>query len=97
MNPTKPINRIKYQYILNLLNEYRRIDEEHGILATEQIQKICSDIFPEYDVSYGYLFGSCAKGKAREDSDVEKHIRKFRGLLSRACEIKSYTMMAMWT
>ena len=41
---------MKYQYILNLLNEYRRIDEEHGILTTEQIQKICSDIFPEYDV-----------------------------------------------
>lgn len=29
------------------------------------------DIFPKYDVQFCYLFGSYAKGKANENSDVD--------------------------
>lgn len=64
-------NSIKYNYMLQKLEQYGFIDEEHGILNTNIIKKICDDIFSEYDVSYCYLFGSYAKGKANENSDVD--------------------------
>lgn len=62
---------IKYNYMLQKLEQYGFIDEEHGILNANIIKKICDDIFSEYDVSYCYLFGSYAKGKANEKSDVD--------------------------
>ena len=65
------IDPIKYQYIQTKLNEYGFIDEEHGILTVEQIKDICQKTFPSYPVDYCYLFGSYAKGKATEKSDVD--------------------------
>lgn len=65
------ISPLKYQYLLQRLSEYGRIDESHGILTTDQIKKICGNIFKEYSVEYCYLFGSYAKGKATEKSDVD--------------------------
>ena len=65
------IDPIRYRYIMDRLNEYGRIDEEHGILTTEQIKAVCSEIFGKYDVEYAYLFGSYAKAKATESSDVD--------------------------
>ena len=47
------------------------IDEEHGLLTIEKIQKICAPLFEKYGVKYAYLFGSYAKGKATERSDVD--------------------------
>ena len=47
------------------------VDEEHGILTTEQIRKSCKDVLDAYQVEYCYLFGSYAKGKATEQSDVD--------------------------
>ena len=47
----------------------------------------CSKIFDKYRVNFCYLFGSYAKGKAREDSDVDLLISadikglKFYGLV----------------
>ena len=35
------------------------------------IQKICKEVFDDYKVEYCYLFGSYAKGKANERSDVD--------------------------
>ena len=35
------------------------------------IRKICGEIFKDYSVEYCYLFGSYAKGKATEKSDVD--------------------------
>ena len=32
---------------------------------------ICTDVFADYDIEYCYLFGSYAKGKATETSDVD--------------------------
>ena len=65
------IDPIKYQYILTKLNEYGYVDEEHGILTLEQIKDICGEAFQAYPVDYCYLFGSYAKGKATEKSDVD--------------------------
>lgn len=47
------------------------LDEEHGILSMEDIIKKCADVFQDYNVNYCYLFGSYAKGKAGESSDVD--------------------------
>ena len=47
------------------------IDEEHGVLTMEQIKRISQEVFKEYNVEFCYLFGSYAKGKANEKSDVD--------------------------
>ena len=47
------------------------MDETHGILTVEQIKKNCSSVFENYSIDYCYLFGSYAKGKATEVSDVD--------------------------
>ena len=65
------VNRIKYQYITDRLNEYGIIDEEHGKLTIEQIREICSPLFEQYAVDYCYLFGSYSKGTETEKSDVD--------------------------
>lgn len=70
-NDASKIGSIKYNYILQKLEEYGRIDESHGILRREDIVAACTDIFGEYDVHYCYLFGSYAKGTATEVSDVD--------------------------
>lgn len=62
---------LKHNFLCQTLSEYGRIDEEHGLLTVEQIKKICFPIFEEYGVEYCYLFGSYAKGKQTEKSDVD--------------------------
>ena len=47
------------------------IDEDHGLLTVEKIREICTPLFERYNVRYAYLFGSYAKGKATEKSDVD--------------------------
>ncbi len=63
-------NNIKYQYMVNKLEQYGYIDETHGILEIERIKSICEPILKKYKVRYCYLFGSYAKGKAKETSDI---------------------------
>lgn len=65
------INPIKYQYILQRLGAFGIVDEEHGTLTIEQIKAICGEVFPSYSVEFCYLFGSYAKGKETETSDVD--------------------------
>lgn len=65
------LNNLKYKFMCQTLEAYGFIDENHGILTLEQIKKLCKDIFEEYSVEYAYLFGSYAKGKAKETSDVD--------------------------
>lgn len=65
---------LKYKYIVSTLNDYGYIDEEHGVLTFETIVKIVDETFAKYDVEYCYLFGSYAKGKATEKSDVDLFI-----------------------
>ena len=61
----------KYVYMIQKLDQYGFIDESHGILSIQKIKDVCRDIFAAYDVDYCYLFGSYAKGKATELSDVD--------------------------
>lgn len=64
-------NSIKYKSIIDALQQVGTLDENHGILSLEQIKSICRDVFKEYPVEYCYLFGSYAKGKANESSDID--------------------------
>ena len=62
---------IKYEFMMDKLSEYGFVDEEHGVLTLEQIKKTCNSVFKNYEVDFCYLFGSYAKGKANEKSDVD--------------------------
>lgn len=62
---------LKYRYMLETLQKYGVIDEEHGLLTVEKIKSVCAPLFEQYGVKYAYLFGSYAKGKATERSDVD--------------------------
>ena len=70
-NDIKKQNSFKYLYMMQKLEQYGLIDESHGILTVEKIKEICTEIFSSYNVDYCYLFGSYAKGKATENSDVD--------------------------
>ncbi len=61
----------KYEYMMRKLERYGQPDGESGILSIQQIKDACAKILPSYDVGYCYLFGSYAKGKATEKSDVD--------------------------
>lgn len=80
---------IKYNYILEQLIKINYIDEEHGILDQKFIMDKCKEVFSEYNVEYCVLFGSYAKGKANESSDVDLLISsdlkglKFYGLVEK--------------
>ena len=65
------VGSIKYNFMLQKLEQYGFVDESHGILTIEQIKNICASVFEQYSVEYCYLFGSYAKGKASEVSDVD--------------------------
>ena len=62
---------LKYNYIYEKLSQINPIDEEHGIVDLEYISRNCSEIFDKYKINFCYLFGSYAKGKAKDDSDVD--------------------------
>lgn len=64
-------NSMKYAFMMQKLEEYGFVDETHGILSVEQIKDVCKNVFSDYDIEYCYLFGSYAKGKATEKSDVD--------------------------
>ena len=63
--------KIKLKVIRETIERFDYIDEEHGILTVDKIKEICNAIFKRYRVDYAYLFGSYAKGKATENSDVD--------------------------
>lgn len=64
-------NSMKYAFMMQKLSEYGFIDETHGVLSIQQITDICNEVFAEFDIEYCYLFGSYAKGKANEESDID--------------------------
>lgn len=86
-NEDKYIGNLKYQRMCELLADKCKIDEEHGLLTIDEIKNIVSSVFKNYSINYCYLFGSYAKGKATEKSDVDLLIDsditglKFYGLL----------------
>ncbi len=70
-NDSNKASTAKYNFLVHEIEKIKPLDEEHGILLQEDIIKICSNIFSDYNISYCYLFGSYAKGKATEKSDVD--------------------------
>ena len=62
---------LKGQYMIDMLKKGNLIDEEHGILAIDKIKGICEEVFKDYNIKYCYLFGSYAKGYAKDDSDID--------------------------
>ena len=70
-NDPQKVDTIKYRYMVQAFEEKTKIDETHGILAMEEIRTACSAVFAEYPAEFCYLFGSYAKGKATEESDVD--------------------------
>ena len=70
-NDADKVDTLKYNYIIDKLNAINPIDEEHGILNLEYIKEKCESVFSGYSVHYCVLFGSYAKGKAMETSDVD--------------------------
>lgn len=61
----------KYAYLCETLIKYNQIDEEHGIVSIERIREGVNKILSNYDVNFCYLFGSYAKGYAKDDSDID--------------------------
>ncbi|SMC63687.1 hypothetical protein SAMN06296952_2059 [Oscillospiraceae bacterium] len=70
-NDPSKVGSLKYNYILDKLNELYPVDEDHGILDHEYIVQRCTDVLSDYPVKYCILFGSYAKGEAKETSDVD--------------------------
>lgn len=62
----------KYKYLVSRLESHVSIDEKHGILTVEEIERGVRRVLKEYEgeAFFAILFGSYAKGKARRDSDV---------------------------
>ena len=61
----------KYKKILKDLTEALRIDETKGILTINQIKEILIPLLGKFNITYCYLFGSYARGEAKETSDVD--------------------------
>lgn len=70
-NDHNKTSSIKYDYILKTLEEYGRVDENKGIVTIEEIKKIVHEVFQNYEIDFCYLFGSYAKGLAKDDSDID--------------------------
>ena len=66
-------NSLKRAMIINLLKDKHEITEEKGLLTIEKIRELAEPVFKKYkdEVDLCYLFGSYAKGYAKEKSDVD--------------------------
>ena len=62
---------LKYNYIFDKLSTINTIDEDHGILEINYIKEKSEEVFKEYPIHYCVLFGSYAKGKASDTSDID--------------------------
>lgn len=64
---------LKYQKILDLLIEKYEMSETNGVYTLEKLKEIIVNTIDEYknDISFCYLFGSYAKGYAKDNSDVD--------------------------
>ena len=70
-NDERKSRSMKYRFIFQELMKMNVSDESHGILEMEDIVRTCSEVFTDYEIEFCYLFGSYAKGKATETSDVD--------------------------
>lgn len=87
------VPKIKEQYILRLMEEHFKIDEEHGILKIDDIVSAVIETAESYNITLVYLFGSYAKGTANRISDVDLLIEtnetglRYFGLVEKIREI----------
>ena len=65
------VGSFKYRMFLSTLENALRVDEEHGLLTIDKIKELLMPIFKQRNISFCYLFGSYAKGTAKEKSDVD--------------------------
>ncbi len=70
-NDSEKEGTLKYNYILEKLQDINRIDEEHGIPDMEYIKNKIGLVLDGYPVHYCILFGSYAKENANESSDID--------------------------
>lgn len=66
-------NDLKRKAIFDALNEKYEITEVKGLLDVEIIRKKVASVLSKYkeEVMFCYLFGSYAKGYAKENSDID--------------------------
>ncbi len=65
---------LKRAAMIDALNERYSINESKGLLTVEAIKKACGEVFDSHyqgQIDFCYLFGSYAKGRAKENSDVD--------------------------
>lgn len=65
---------LKREMMINAINKKYEITEDKGLLTIEQIKKGLTEVFEEKykgEVEFCYLFGSYAKGYAKESSDID--------------------------
>ncbi len=65
---------LKREAMIAVLNERYSINESKGLLTIEAIKKACGEVFDSHyrgQIDFCYLFGSYAKGCAKENSDVD--------------------------
>lgn len=64
---------IKRRYILEKLHEEYDVTETKGILSVDLIKIKLAEVFSKYhdNIDFCYLFGSYAKGYAKDNSDVD--------------------------
>ena len=66
-------SELKRKQMYISLKEIYEITEDKGILSLNQIKDIVNNVLSKYgdEISFCYLFGSYAKGYAKDDSDVD--------------------------
>ena len=87
-------NDLKRKAIFDILKDKYEITEEKGLLTIDLIQQKVKKVLNNYtkEVEFCYLFGSYAKGYAKENSDVDLCVStkltglKFIGLLGELSE-----------
>lgn len=61
----------KYKKMVEDLLNKVSIDEDKGILSIDKIKTLLIPLLQKRDIKYCYLFGSYARGEARENSDID--------------------------
>ena len=66
-------SNLKYQKIIELLLDKYEITETKGVYPLEKLKSIIIEVIEQYkeNISFCYLFGSYAKGYAKNESDVD--------------------------
>ncbi len=88
-NDDAKICTLKYRYMVHELEKKALVDETHGILSLNDIINTCKSVFDQYPITYCYLFGSYAKEKPTEESDIDLLVSsevkglKFYGLVEK--------------